>query len=609
MESELDKKDKILKILSEIKNINPSDLLYEKISDMLREVITLSKESGDKNLIKYQWEAIAFDFYTPYRVFGRPENRSASRFVPLIETNKGKYPDPDTITEKMFEYYHQRAKNTKNIVLGARYWDILWEFKVQKLPVKDMKILDTLIKSQLKLGKLCEKYPESEMLLVDSYYRAVSLCLKFNYKKPLEDIVKKLNTLIDTLYDKKEGRRVLDLAEIILIAYRHNGKMISRDVLTHLLEILNKIQAEYRKEGNSNLQRETLKIIIETERMKKDFPAAKKTNYTIANSFIEQAEANIKGDKPSYLVAAHFYELAMREYMNIGDKEKTKMLKQKIREAYKKMGESSELKVIEAKVKIPQKAIDEFCEIFTKLPTLNESLEKLGTYPTLIPNVKEAKKEAEKQLKTSIFTQFFPITPISGDLKVADIITDDERYKWQLYKHLMLSISMYTNLIISRVIDLLCEKKELSAQTLIDYFEEWGLIDPENLSVIEVGFERYFAKDYVSAIYILTPQFESSFRRLLLKGGLDVTSFTNKEGRFKEKTLGDLLDNEEVKKVFGENLITYIKVVMTEATGWNLRNNVAHGLLSRSACTREIVDIVLHLFLTLTGFIIKEQGG
>ena len=170
----------------------------------------------------------------------------------------------------------------------------------------------------------------------------------------------------------------------------------------------------------------------------------------------------------------------------------------------------------------------------------------------------------------------------------------------------MLSISMYTNLIISKVIDSLCETKGLSAQTLIDYFENWGLIDPENLSTIEAGFERYFAKDYVSAIYILTPQFESSFRRLLLRGGLDVTSFINKKGRFKEKTFGDLLDDEEVKKVFGENLITYIKVVMTEATGWwNLRNKVAHGLLPRFACTREIADIVLHLFLTLTGFIKK----
>ncbi len=607
MESKLDKKRKMLKILSEIENIIPSNSVYEKISDMLREVITLSKESGDKNLIKYQWEAITFDFYVPYSVFCRTENRSVARFVPLIETNKGKYPDSDTITEQMFEYYYQRAKNTKNIVLEARYLDILWEFKAQKLPVKDMKVLDVLIKSQFNLGKLCEKYPKSEMLLVDSYYRTVSLCLKFNYKKPLEDIVKKLNTLIYTLYDKKEGRWVLDLADIILMICNSNFRKIVTDNVLKLLEkILNKIQNDYKSEKDFHLQRETLNIITKFAKFKNIKKGFDATKNRVADSFIEEAESKIQGDNPSYLAEAHFYELAMREYMNIGNKEKAKILKSKIREAYSKA--QNEFIPIEAKTTIPQKAIDEFCEVFTKLSTLSESLKKLGTYPTLIPNVNEIKKEAEKQLQNSIATRLCSITSISGDLKVADNITNDDRYKWQFHRHLMLSIGMYTNLIISKVIDSLCKEKGLSAQTLIDYFEEWGLMDPENLSIIEIGLERYFAKDYVSAIYILTPQFESSFRRLLLKGGIDVTSFINKKGRFKEKTLGDLLsnENEEVKKVFGENLVTYIKVVMTEPTGLNLRNNVAHGLLPRPACTRELADIVLHLFLTLTGFTIKE---
>lgn len=51
-----------------------------------------------------------------------------------------------------------------------------------------------------------------------------------------------------------------------------------------------------------------------------------------------------------------------------------------------------------------------------------------------------------------------------------------------------------------------------------------------------------------------------------------------------------------------EDLWHYIRIVMVEQTGWNLRNRIAHGLIRPQDCTEVEAVTVLHLYLLLTLF-------
>ena len=55
------------------------------------------------------------------------------------------------------------------------------------------------------------------------------------------------------------------------------------------------------------------------------------------------------------------------------------------------------------------------------------------------------------------------------------------------------------------------EKNGLGEKILIDYLKSSRLFSEDKFGIIEKGVSRYFAKDYISSLHILTPQFESAF--------------------------------------------------------------------------------------------------
>ena len=65
------------------------------------------------------------------------------------------------------------------------------------------------------------------------------------------------------------------------------------------------------------------------------------------------------------------------------------------------------------------------------------------------------------------------------------------------------------------------------------------------------------------------------------------------------KTLDDLLREETVVKVLGENVVHYFRVLFTDRRGWNLRNDVCHGITSLAAFSPQMTDRIFHALLVL----------
>ena len=126
------------------------------------------------------------------------------------------------------------------------------------------------------------------------------------------------------------------------------------------------------------------------------------------------------------------------------------------------------------------------------------------------------------------------------------------------------------------------------------------LFDGERRDLIREGVAAYMEGDYVKSVHVLVPQIEHALRMLLTLLGVPVTRPPRVgTGMMYEKNLNEILREEEVRKVLGENLWRYFLVFLADERGQNVRNYVCHGLLTPASFDRQICSRVIHVLLCL----------
>lgn len=95
----------------------------------------------------------------------------------------------------------------------------------------------------------------------------------------------------------------------------------------------------------------------------------------------------------------------------------------------------------------------------------------------------------------------------------------------------------------------------------------------------KAGIVRGLKGDWISSISILIPQLENSLRHVMQLAGNNMV-IIDSEGAQKEKDLNAFIYNEEFGQLVGEDMQFQLQVLLCDKTGLNLRNNVAHGLLT-----------------------------
>jgi hypothetical protein len=95
------------------------------------------------------------------------------------------------------------------------------------------------------------------------------------------------------------------------------------------------------------------------------------------------------------------------------------------------------------------------------------------------------------------------------------------------------------------------------------------------------GLQAGMRSDLDIAAHFLIPQFEHSVRYVLAQRGI-ITSSIDQEGIQQEYDLNRTLYMPVVKEAFGENTTFHLQRLLVERMGVNLRNRMAHGMLSFS---------------------------
>lgn len=85
-------------------------------------------------------------------------------------------------------------------------------------------------------------------------------------------------------------------------------------------------------------------------------------------------------------------------------------------------------------------------------------------------------------------------------------------------------------------------------------------------------------------MHILAPQVENLFRDIAQgAGGITVT--LEKDGTSMEKVLSSILSLPELMDCYDNDILFIFRGLLNERAGANIRNEIAHGIISESACS------------------------
>jgi len=142
------------------------------------------------------------------------------------------------------------------------------------------------------------------------------------------------------------------------------------------------------------------------------------------------------------------------------------------------------------------------------------------------------------------------------------------------------------------------EVYEFDDRELTEYIFHSPIFEESKKGLIQAGVQAYLAEDYTSAIHVLVPQAEAAIRTLVeLMGG--ATLRRNRHGGLQFRMLHDLLRDERVEECFGTDSSFYFRMLLTDQRGWNIRNDVCHGISPVDAFTDSTADRIMHVILCL----------
>jgi hypothetical protein len=301
-------------------------------------------------------------------------------------------------------------------------------------------------------------------------------------------------------------------------------------------------------------------------------------------------------------------------------------LKRIVRREYRLGREELERGGVQLPVDVPQEELEHLLSVLLQPEDLVECLKRIASEGSLLPNLELAELQARLAAEEGNVAHTIPRTLIVDDVPAAHTPglnrhtrnatpgvlgkPDDEKEQtidpaWfasERDRNLLLWITINAAAVLAPLFARL-RARGLTAEILTEYVGSYGFVDENNLQIISVGFERYFSRDNVSAIHILAPQFEDVLRTLSERAGMPVINRrSGVDGWQLEVGFGDFLRFGEVQKMIPGEIREYIRLVMADRAGWDLRNRVAHGLICPDECAEPVLDTILHLYLILGQF-------
>jgi len=560
-----------------------------KISDEIGEFIKEKFNQNPPQILK--WEKMAFDFDEDY-----PEEKSTwgTYYGPMCvfpdkEGGIIEYPNIKALTPEILSYWEKRAEESKHPILKARYSDLVWDFSEKiKGEKAHYSIAQIFIDSVIEIAEndLCE----FATYTIKKLKHALALALIINDKERIEKLKQAIIKYEDKIaVDESPGLWGFSYELLVKNKKIKLSDEEERKIIKNLEERFERLL----KGNNLWAAKCAADDLV-------DYYWRRGEREKIKNTLLKLEKMTFKVfGKASSLVLTSWLEGLYHTYRQYGLKEEAGNLSIQIKELGKKG--LDELKKIEAKVEITKEELEKFVNQLIE-GDIKSALKRVAIH--YIPKKNKALKQLKGISKTAPFSSILPKKIIDPEGRVISTIGSVED---DISGNLIFQISQdirFDAPFLREVIQALINKFNLNTKSIVDYFYESPIFEEQRKEFFIKGIDAYLKGDFLVALHILIPQIEAVIRNLAEKIGVPILK-PSRVGGFNYRLLDDLLRDENICKVLTEDLCLYLRTLLTDPRGWNLRNNLCHGISHIHEFNYHTADRIFHVLLYLA--LIKEE--
>jgi hypothetical protein len=533
-------------------------------------------------------EKIAFEFYQDHQdeldwgAYYKPRP-----VLPNADEAATKRPGAITITAQIIEYWSDRSKTAKHPILRARYADLVWDFQKHVTgQAPHYSMAQIVIDSTIEMAeKNCHAI---KVEAIDRLERALHLALSLGDSERIQKVAFAIIAYEDVVADdSKLGlwgfayEMLFDNDKIKLTAGQRQ-KLLD-DMESRLQRASNPDKGQlnpfavekaalplayyYRKKG----RKEDVKRVI----------------IASGNAFLQA------GLEQPALVVSSWLQLVHATYKQFGLKNEA----EKIAIQLDKINEraASELKPISVIVETPKEELEGLASQLTA-----------GDFDVAMRRIAEQftpkKSEVESQLKElSDAALLQSIIPVQLQDDTGRPLAKIGPLEEDLESHAFMGMSKILSLdsvLLRLTMELLKEKYPTFEDLFLKYIFHLSIFKDDKKPIIQRGVKAYAKGCHIEAVHLLVPQIESALRVLVEEDGGSILK-PARRGAFHLKGLDDLFREPKIIEVFGEDIIFYFRVLLSDQRGWNIRNNVCHGLSEATYFESRVSDRIMHVLLCL----------
>lgn len=310
----------------------------------------------------------------------------------------------------------------------------------------------------------------------------------------------------------------------------------------------------------------------------------------VANSWEAQGDTRGAG-----LAALHFYENAIKNFRAVPGPSRTQYaLDARIDVLHGKVRAAGQAAVGQMQtVQTGRVDITELAERATAMVRGKEPLAALQAFSHVYRGARVAtiRANAERNLNVSIFHQISGSTVISAQgntiARQPAVGNGADEAETALHAQMVREYQILFGLVAKAEIEPALTAMRMEHLFTVGDFEELchssPFVPPKRVELVAQGLYAGYCGDMVQAMHLLVPQIENIVRVHLQHGGA-ITTTTSQDGIVMENGMSTLVKLPQMAATFGEDLTFEMIALFCDQNGPNLRNEVAHGLISKSAC-------------------------
>lgn len=477
----------------------------------------------------------------------------------------------EDISEEDYLILHNLELDKIPLTLRALIADILWtnkkEFNAAKIAADAYWKLFILWYSD-----------EDNINTIDMIRRAVCISVQTKQTTLYNEIQEWFNDFIDTKAVNAEGFFSLRVMELFFKQKNFDVSVILKvldDLIDGSRDNLAKVEQAY------ELKTECLFKL----KRKED---AIKNNNLLADYYLEFAEKIFQKDIQGALRAVNFYQKGIMLYRNNGEANKAEVAQKRLVEIQKEIPKI----MVPCSVELDIKGVIDNLKVNMEGLSFEESVIRL-TQMLVFEKQEDIKKCVIEELKNNPISHLFGKSLINAQgqtvlaLHPLDIHNPEKDLK-------LLELHMYQNALekqkaagdiwVKNALIIIRDKFVID-KSMVEFLVKDNPIIPNGRErIFQSGLYMFLNGDYYEALHILTPQVENLFRNIAREvGGLTVT--LENDGSSMEKVLSSILSLPELVDCYDNDILFTFRGLLNEQAGANIRNEIAHGIISEYACS------------------------